>query len=92
MKAAAEDIAFQATARAADVGVTLLLADGQKRGLNPVALAAGAVMAVVRYHAQYLGVELAERAMIKVFTPAIAKSVGSLLETVKEGPADDHLH
>lgn len=72
------DRLFQLTAEAADRAVWKSLEDATGAGLNPAALASGALMAVIRYHLQHASVPATERAMLKVIIPAIGRCIASL--------------
>jgi hypothetical protein len=73
-----EDSHFQGQATACDAGVTAIMIEAINRGLEPRAIAAGALMAVVRFHMDSLATAPTERAVIKVMTPAISYSVHEL--------------
>jgi hypothetical protein len=74
-----ETMEFQSGARAADVGVAEILRRAQEAGIDPRAVASGALMAVIRYHLQWLNVPRTERAVLSVLIPAIGKSTRHLI-------------
>jgi hypothetical protein len=79
-----DTLAFQTSARAADVGVTMIMAKAVEAGHSPLAVASGAVMAIVRFHVGFLSVPPIEQVIVKVFYPALKKAVKSLRDAAAE--------
>ena len=72
--------AMQQHAQAADAGVTLLLQRLEQQGGAPIAMASGALFAVVRYHLKLMGEPRTHRALLATVIPAISKAAKELLQ------------
>ncbi|HEY5412166.1 MAG TPA: hypothetical protein VIJ94_15710 [Caulobacteraceae bacterium] len=76
---------FQQQAAGADQGFMQLMKRLQELGVDPEAIAAGAVFATVRLHMVLMKPPVTVREVIKLMVPAISGATTALLEEAQDG-------
>jgi len=84
MRETAGQIAAQA--KAVDIGLTTLMNDARKRGMDVGVIASGALFAVVRFHVEHMSPPITVRHVIALMAPNIQAIAETLTAPPNEKP------